>query len=59
MRAAIYARVSTPRQAHTQKIDQQLEQLKGYAERKGWTLEQEHVYLVHDQAALSGMDRCS
>jgi site-specific DNA recombinase len=45
MRAAIYARVSTSRQAHTQKIDQQLERLKGYAERKSWTLEEEHVYL--------------
>lgn len=45
MRAAIYARVSTSRQAHTQKIAQQLERLKGYAEQKGWTLEEEHVYL--------------
>jgi site-specific DNA recombinase len=45
MRAAIYARVSTPRQARTQKIDQQLERLKGYAQRKSWTLEEEHVYL--------------
>jgi site-specific DNA recombinase len=44
MRAAIYARVSTSRQAWAQKIDQQLERLKGYAERKGWTLEDEHVY---------------
>jgi site-specific DNA recombinase len=45
MRAAIYARVSTPRQARTQKIDQQLERLKDYAQRKSWTLEEEHVYL--------------
>ena len=45
MRAAIYTRVSTSRQAHTQKIDQQVERLKGYAERKSWTLEKEHVYL--------------
>ena len=45
MRVAIYTRVSTPRQAQAQKIDQQVERLKGYAERKSWTLEEEHVYL--------------
>jgi site-specific DNA recombinase len=45
MRVAIYTRVSTPRQAQAQKIDQQVERLKGYAERKSWTLEKEHLYL--------------
>src|SRR4051812_33615522 len=44
-RAAIYARVSTTRQARTQKIDLQVERLKSYAERKRWTFEEEHVYL--------------
>jgi DNA invertase Pin-like site-specific DNA recombinase len=34
MRAAIYARVSTTRQARTQKTDQQLERLKAYAKQK-------------------------
>src|SRR3954471_6651346 len=45
MRAAIYARVSTPRQARAQKIDEQLERLEAYVEQKGCTLEEEHVYL--------------
>ncbi len=45
MRAAIYARVSTPRQARDQKIDEQLERLKGYVEQKSFTLQREHVYL--------------
>jgi site-specific DNA recombinase len=45
MRAAIYARVSTPRQARNQKIDEQLERLKGYVEQKSFTLQREHVYL--------------
>jgi DNA invertase Pin-like site-specific DNA recombinase len=34
MRAAIYARVSTTRQAQTQKADQQIERLKAYAKQK-------------------------
>jgi site-specific DNA recombinase len=45
MHAAIYARVSTPRQARAQKIDEQLERLEAYAEQKGCTLQREHVYL--------------
>src|SRR5919112_1990211 len=45
MRAAIYARVSTPRQARDQNIDEQLERLKGYVEQKSFTLQREHVYL--------------
>src|SRR5215211_1210986 len=45
MRAAIYARVSTPRQARDQKVDEQLERLKGYVEHKSFTLQREHVYL--------------
>ncbi len=40
MRAAIYARVSTPRQARTQKIDEQLERLEAYVGQKGCTMEQ-------------------
>jgi site-specific DNA recombinase len=45
MRAAVYARVSTLRQARAQKIDEQLERLEAYVEQKGCTLEEEHVYL--------------
>jgi DNA invertase Pin-like site-specific DNA recombinase len=36
MRAAIYARVSTPRQARESKTDQQVARLERYAEQKGW-----------------------
>jgi site-specific DNA recombinase len=45
MRTAIYARVSTTRQAQTQKTDQQLERLKAYAKQRGWTLEEDQLYL--------------
>ena len=45
MRAAIYARVSTTRQAQTQNTDQQLERLKAYAEQRAWTLEEDQLYL--------------
>ncbi len=45
MRAAIYARVSTPRQAKAQNINEQLERLKAHIEQKDLTLEKEHVYL--------------
>ncbi len=36
MHAAIYARVSTPRQARDRKTDQQVARLEHYAEQKGW-----------------------
>src|SRR5919202_1469266 len=45
MRTAIYARVSTPRQARAQNIDDQVERLKAYVEQKGFGLEEEHIYL--------------
>jgi site-specific DNA recombinase len=45
MRTAIYARVSTARQARAQKADQQVERLKAYAKQKGWTLEEDQLYL--------------
>jgi site-specific DNA recombinase len=45
MHAAIYARVSTTRQAQTQKADQQIERLKAYAKQKDWTLEEDQLYL--------------
>jgi site-specific DNA recombinase len=45
MRTAIYARVSTTRQARTQKADQQIERLKAYAKQRGWTLEEDQLYL--------------
>src|SRR5215210_1549486 len=42
---AIYARVSTPRQARDQKTDQQVRRLERYAAQKGWVLDGECVYL--------------
>src|SRR5215217_4798277 len=60
MRAAIYARVSTPRQARESNTDQQLERLERYAERQGWVLDGGRVYLDegHSGASLSrpGLD---
>src|SRR3712207_3327917 len=53
MRAAIYARVSTPRQARAQNIDDQVERLKAYAEQKGLGLEEEHVYLDEGYSGAS------
>jgi site-specific DNA recombinase len=53
MRAAIYARVSTTRQAQTQKTDQQLERLKAYAEQRGWTLEEDLLYLDEGYSGAS------
>ena len=43
-RVAAYARVSTERQAETQTIDQQVEQLLAYARQQGWPLRPEQVY---------------
>jgi hypothetical protein len=53
MRTAIYARVSTSRQAREQSIDQQVQRLKTHAQREGWALEAEHVYLDDGYSAAS------
>ena len=44
MRIAIYARVSTQRQAQTQTIEQQIERLKAHIAAQGWLLEAEQIY---------------
>jgi site-specific DNA recombinase len=44
MRAAVYARVSTPRQAQAQTIEQQLDRLRSAVAGHGWELEDQHVY---------------
>jgi site-specific DNA recombinase len=44
MKVALYARVSTPKQAETQTIEQQIERLKAHVEAQGWLLEPEHIY---------------
>ena len=60
MRAAIYARVSTPRQARESNTDQQVARLERHAERQGWVLDRGRVYLDegHSGASLSrpGLD---
>ena len=44
MRVAIYARVSTQRQAQAQTIEQQLERLQAYVQEQGWELRPEHIF---------------
>src|SRR5215213_2605426 len=53
MRAAIYARVSTPRQARNLKIDQQVARLERYVQRKGWSLDRERVYFDEGYSGAS------
>jgi site-specific DNA recombinase len=53
MRAAIYARVSTPRQARALKTDQQVARLERYAQRKGWSLHRQRVYLDEGYSGAS------
>jgi predicted site-specific integrase-resolvase len=49
MRAAIYARVSTPRQARESNTDQQVGRLEHYAQQKGWVLERTLVWISHNR----------
>ena len=44
MRVAVYARVSTTRQAQAQTIEQQLDRLRAAAGEQGWVLDEQHVY---------------
>ena len=44
MRVAVYARVSTTRQAQAQTIQQQLDRLVAAVTERGWTLDERHVY---------------
>ena len=44
MRVAVYARVSTTRQAQAQTIEQQLDRLREAVAGHGWELEEQHVY---------------
>ncbi len=72
MRVAVYARVSTTRQAQAQTIEQQLDRLRAAVAGRGWELEEQHVYRddgysgarlgrpgldrLRDHAALAGLD---
>ena len=44
MRVALYARVSTTRQAQAQTIEQQLTRLQTYVAQQGWTVDPQHIY---------------
>src|SRR5207244_8644496 len=44
MPVGIYARVSSPRQAEAQTIEQQITRLREYVQRQGWSLAAENVY---------------
>src|SRR5215475_1651856 len=44
MRTAVYARVSTTRQAQAQTIGQQLDRLRAAVAGRGWELGEQHVY---------------
>ena len=44
MRVAIYARVSTQRQAQAQTIEQQVERLQAYVQQQGWALGEDHIF---------------
>src|SRR6266545_2709248 len=44
MRVALYARVSTTRQAQAQTIEQQLTRLRSLVEQQGWILSEAHIY---------------
>ena len=61
MRVALYARVSTTRQAQAQTIDQQLERLQAGAAAQGWVVDDHQIYRDdgYSGAALSrpGLDR--
>lgn len=61
MRVAMYARVSTQRQAQAQTIEQQLDQLQGYCLSHGWEWKEEHLFRDdgYSGASLSrpGLDR--
>jgi site-specific DNA recombinase len=61
MRAAVYARVSTTRQAQAQTIEQQLDRLRAAVAEHGWTLDEQHVYRDDGYSGASlgrpGLDR--
>jgi site-specific DNA recombinase len=61
MRVAVYARVSTTRQAQAQTIEQQLDRLRAAVAEHGWTLEEQHVYRDDGYSGASlgrpGLDR--
>src|SRR5438093_12981588 len=61
MRAAVYGRVSTTRQAQAQTIEQQLDRLRAVVAGHGWELDEQHVYRDDGYSGASlgrpGLDR--
>lgn len=61
MRVAVYARVSTQRQAQAQTIEQQLERLRAHCDAQGWTLRDADVFRDDGYSGASlhrpGLDR--
>jgi site-specific DNA recombinase len=61
MGVAVYARVSTTRQARAQTIEQQLDRLRAAVAERGWELEEQHVYRDDGYSGASlgrpGLDR--
>ena len=61
MRIAVYARVSTARQAQAQTIEQQLDRLHAAVAGRGWELDDQHVYRDDGYSGASlglpGLDR--
>jgi site-specific DNA recombinase len=61
MRAAVYARVSTTRQAQAQTIERQLDRLRAAVAERGWELDDQHVYRDDEYSGASlgrpGLDR--
>jgi site-specific DNA recombinase len=49
----VYARVSTERQTEQQTITQQLDRLRAYAQERGWTLDEAHVYCDESYSGAS------
>src|SRR6266536_1919472 len=61
MRTAVYARVSTTRQAQAQTIEQQLDRLRAAVAERGWAVDEQHVYRDDGYSGASlgrpGLDR--
>jgi len=57
MRVAVYARISTARQAQAQSIQQQLDRLRAAVAGRGWELDDQHVYRNDGYSALAWAGR--
>jgi site-specific DNA recombinase len=61
MRVALYARVSTHRQAQAQTVEQQLDRLRSYAQQQDWIVLEDHVFRDDGYSGASlkrpGLDR--